>query len=392
MGRNKIPITVVISIGIVAGLLTAGCLGGSSTPVSHKPELPKVRGTVDLDRLVESNPAYTLIRQADAELAARRTQLDADASSVRVPNIKSGLLLEAEQLRAGSAVGYSEADLKRRLDESAANSLKVLTERLEKSKRLAQSEAVADAVADGESRFNTGRDKIESEYQNVWLISPDDPYRRINLKLAIGALLANIRAANANAAASRQWESMVAKDRADLAQLDVAVVQKVQAAKDEQNKRVEQLRLTVHQETASRISRNEVALNKRMAVQLSDYTALLSERREAILETANQFDRQMVSALESGAEKPAVSETGVGSRLIDPAVCSQWQARLSATKEHLAGQRQRQLALLREETLRTVLEVAKRKNLLIVGWRSTPTREDLTIVVLKDLHRQGWVQ
>lgn len=393
MWRNKMPIAIVILMGLAAGLLAAGCRGSLSGPHRAAFKPPPVRGAVDLDRLISLNPDYAFVRQTDAALGAYYSAMTENAGSVSVPNVEPGKEFAPEPVALAPGLGYPEADLRGRLAASGADLLTTLKMRLDASNKLAQAAAAAEAEADGESRFNAQRDQvIEKEYRSILMILPGEADKRINLNLAIGALTLDIDPATPKTAPAGYWEAKLTQRRTELSDLDADLDRKMQQAIAVQVAEIAELRKTIDAQTASKIAQSAADLDSRSAARVTEYTSLLADRQESILGAARTFDQQMVGALEAGAARPASVSEPAGVRMLDSTSTREWASRLDSTVRYLMLQRQRQLNLVRQETVRDVLDVAKSKNLLIVGWRTTPAAGDLTAQVLSGLRGQGWTQ
>jgi hypothetical protein len=317
----------------------------------------------------------------------------ANAGAVSIPDVGPEKEFAAERLQMSPTLGYAEEAMKARLEASGTDLLETVKGRLERSNKLAQAESTAEEEADGESRFNAQRDQIvEKEYQSILMILPGDADKRINLNLSIGALSLDMDPRNPKTAPSGYWESRLAQNRSELSGLDADLDRKMRRAMTVQAAEIAQVKKSIDSETASKIAQSDAGLKEKMAASMVEYRNLLSERRDSILGAARAYDLQMVTALEAGTEQSVVPAAKPGLSMLDSRANRDWSERISATVKYLTGQRQRQLTLVRQETLREALDVAKHKNLLIVGWGSTASGTDLTDQILGGLRGHGWAQ
>ncbi|MDR3706897.1 MAG: hypothetical protein P4L33_01240 [Capsulimonadaceae bacterium] len=393
MGRNKMPIAVVICVGLVAMAFVAGCHGalfgvhGGKARVQPKPVF------VDLDALLMHNPNYRLVRQTDAALGVYARILGSAKPIDSLPEVSPGEQFSPESLSLDERPGYSESELASRLEESGTQWLETLKTRLSTANQLAAAEAARVARVEGESRFEALRDQInERENRAILMILPGDADKRINLNLKIGALSKHDDPRNPRTGPQEYFDQLLQGRRDDLSSLDARLEANMQQAARVQVEELVKLRQTTDEQTAAKIAEGNRQAQERIDARVAEATMLLSERKDSILSTARAFDQQMIGALTVDVARPAPAIEGSGAPMTNAAAIGGWNARIARTVNDLRDERSRQMTLVREETRRTVLDMAMQDHLLVVGWSPRQSGADYTQTVLRELRTQGWTQ
>ncbi len=392
MGRNKVPICVVLCIAATVSVGLTGCSAfkPSSPTTAKKPLVP---GVVDLAGLTARNPDYLLVRQTDNALKVYSSALASGTMSGSLPVIDADEVFTAQTLQVSDTPGYSEADLKGRLESSGAKRLDALKGRLDRSNQLAHDEAQKAADVSESAQFETSRDELlQSRYNALLAMLSENSEHRLNLNVQIGALTKDRDPVNPPTAPDDYWAKLLTDKKKELVALDSSRQEKLNAADLALDAEIAVLRQSIHDEKAAAVALNDKKLKQRSAARISDYQRLLSERQASIISAARDFDREMAGELVIDAATPLATGAVHGAPVVNLATEAAWRGRVQATMATLIAQRSRQVVLVTEETRRAVLDVAKRQNLSIVSWKTSTGRQDLTLRVLADLRRHGWTE
>jgi hypothetical protein len=346
-----------------------------------------------LAELATHNPDYLLVRQTDNALRVYKAALLSGAATERLPVINANDEFEPVPLKLSDATGYSESELTDRLVASGERRLESLKNRLQRSNELALAGTREAAQASENARYEIERDKLfdngDSEFAAILGKGAD---QRLNLNVQIGALDKDRSPKNPVTAPDNYWDRLLGIRQDQLSRFDSQHLKELEVAQALHDAKLDELRRRIHTDTLATVATADEKLKARSAARVADYKRLMGERRGAILGAAHDFDQEMASALVVQAAKANASAAKSAPLAVNAAADANWKRRIVATMAYLTEQRSRQVSLVREETRRTVLDVAKQTNLQVVGWQSSMERHDLTPQVMKALRGRGWVE
>jgi hypothetical protein len=378
MRRNKMPVWIVLLVVAAQAILCSGC----QKTKSRAPSLTK--GAVDLDRLMTLNPDYARVRLLDRLIASEVRLRGTTAQPLTAPKLS---LQDLAALNSSFTPSPEE-------DDAFASRLliadKSWSDRL--SQRLAVSNESAAQYARQEA-VDAAWKQYRQQYENLSNVSSDslmkimreqtDKFTRLNLQLMV--LKLNADPASPKTAPDGYWAQRLLEkmdERNALMVLSQEQIDKLTAVQQAQER---DLREGVDADAAAKIAEAEAKLHADLSERVAGYNKLLSGRRAAVLETARDFDREMIASIDAESTAPGeaaqLKASGISQRDLDQ---EEWGAGLAKSIERLRQQRARQYDLVREETRRVVLDIASRERLQVVDWKPAAGRRDLTSLIMRE--------
>jgi hypothetical protein len=379
--RNKMAVSIVILIVAALLSLISGCRGGN-TP---RPK-PLVVGFVNLDALMEANPEYARVRELDRQITAIKAQSERE---IKAPN---ELLFSAlgSSLPQGpsSELGYPEEAFIKRLNGSNASFEDRLQQRLTSANAASFQFDKEDIRAAALKSFSKEhRAMLQSQDESLVKITERNADKLNRLDLQISALSADASPLAPRTAPEGYWAQLLAKKQEEkkllLKDVDNQIDQQF-AVQQAQNLA---LRDRVDADAARRIADAEAKLGADYEERLAGYKKLLTDRRDSVLETAREFDRQTMTALETESTAQLQMASQKKGNFSRSSMDQEWGADLANTVKRLQQQRARELRLVKEHSERLALDASSRFGLKIVGWAPSAGRRDLTSVILKESAR-----
>lgn len=379
---------------ILCLLVFAGCAGrtGGRTPFFHKKPTP---GSVSLAALAQANPDWLLVRQTDNAIARYKSMLALPALAPAVPTVQ---LPPVPRAALPAQITTTTAQ-QVHIDRLGSSEIARLTASLQtaESERLSAQQKLADIRAD--QQLVSGRAQILARLlavQRAILVGNEGEV--VNLVIQIDAL--NDDAKRPATAPDDTWQKLAAAKEAELANLKASRAHQLDLAQAASDAELNALQAALRDQEAAEVAKTKAEIDRENAAEVLDQENRLNRQKAQIVAMTvslqKEFEASIVSLAqakpEAGiplhgqaeAEEAASAETVVGQSL--PA----WRARLGNTIDELQRQRDRQAALVVEETRRAALGAARRDNLRITAWKQTGHGRDLTPVVLSELRRERW--
>lgn len=378
-------------------MLAAGLLGGCS------PRQPAATGNgvktaplladVDLDYLATQNPDWRMVAQTDKALMVYRSALASGMPVEHLPAMTDVYAQPLSALTVGPADNAVVDQMDSRLAQASAQRSEALKARLAASDNQALSQETEQVETDEKSRIAARRrDILNQGATTVSQIASGDWSKRLVLNIQIDALQ---RDRTSGTARPEIWAAKIKAAEDQLDALNAGQAQQMASSATQSGALVDRASAQEKATSQTQIEQFKTAQAASTALKLKNHADLLALRRREVIESAASFDGEMVQALEDARRAaPAVSLQTLGATgeaaNVNPASQADWKARLQQTIDYLTAQRQRQVTLVREETRRAALGIARRDNFVIVDWQPSKGRHDLTPHVLAKLRGEGW--
>jgi hypothetical protein len=384
----------------VAALFIAALLAGCSSG-THRAQVARSRkptsGEVSLSALAHANPDWQLVGDTDRAIGRYRsllglpalTQAELGGAQVSLPPVPTNAL---------PAKPVSQGGQELRLERLGQVEIARLSQSLNEAEaeRIAAEQKIADNREE-QSLISSRIEILERLLAVQRAILAGNEAEVINLIIQIRAVREDAKWSAT--APDDEWNKIAAQKEAQLASLNGARTRQLDLAQVASDAELRSLEASLDEQSAADVARVRAEIDRENETVTRDQELRLARQREQILamtRSLQEQETQSISALKS--PRPAASGEGAAAeaaaiRSTEAIVARSlpgWRARLMQTIALLTKQRDRQAALVAEETRREALEVAQKSNLRITGWSSAGGGRDLTGVVLDRLRRVQW--
>lgn len=382
-------------LGAAAGL--AGCSAGVQ-PARIAGKRKPIPGVVSLNTLAQANPDWRLVKETDSAIARYQGLLampalsqagSAAAPQVSLPPVPKNVL-PASTGRQGAQEVHLE-----RLGQAEIARLSQSLDQAE-SERLAAEQKIAANRAE-QSFISSRGQALERLLAVQRAILAGNEAEVINLVLQIAA--ANENAKWPATAPDDYWGKIAAQKEAQLASLNDTRTRQLDLAQAASDAELRSLQASLNDQAAADVAKVRAEIDRENEAVTQNQEERLARQRSWILAMTTALEKEeveSVASLESsipasageaaGPEEAATRSTeGIVARSLPG-----WRTRLVETITGLQRQRDRQAALVTEETRRAVARVAQQSALRITGWQSEGKGRDLTPLVLSRLRQERW--
>jgi hypothetical protein len=384
----------------ILALVLSGC--SSERQVLNKERARSTKsGAVSLVALARENPDWLLVANTDQAILRYRSILAMPAlvqAQPGAPNSANGLL-PAVPLEALPSVPNGQAAQELHLNRMAERQIARLTaslelaenERLDAERKLAQAQAERD--------YLSGRAQISDRFLTVErAIVNGDSDRMLNLMIQVKAMRMN--AAGPRSAPDDYWGKIADAKEKELTGLRTGTAKQLALAQAASDAELASLQARLNAQAAAQVAAVEATIDRENDAVVQGQKSRLQKQRVQILAMTRALQTQVsesVAALKStrtGRGEPETEGSGNWSGAVsatDRSVAASlpaWRNRLVATVAALQKQRDRQAALVTEETRRAVLQTAQVSRLRITNWVGEGA--DLTPIVLQSLRKERW--
>lgn len=377
------------------GLALPGC----SAAIRHAPRAgarKPAAGVVSLDTLARANPDWQLVEDTDTAIGRYRDLLASPALSqagsvepqVSLPPVPRNVL-PVQSISQGPQEIHLERLGRAEIARLSGSLDQAESERLAADRKIAQNQAE-------QSFISQKAGMLERLLAVQRAILAGNEAQVINLIVQIEAVRED--AMWPETAPDDYWGKIAAQKEAELADLRTTHTRQLDLAQSASDAELRSLQMSLNDQAAEDVARVRADIDRGNAAVIRGQEARLARQRTQILAMTNALQAQEIKSIASlESARPSTSEQTAGAEeamqsteAIVARSLPGWRARLAQAIAGLQRQRDRQAALVTEETRRAVLRFAKQNRLSIVGWQATGPGRNLTPLVLAKLRQTQW--